>query len=291
MSITAVSFLYNEDTILERSLAALRPFLDEIVVVDLESTDGTLAICKKYADKVLERPWLICGDEYKSLLRDEANGDWLLWFYGDEVFPEKTVKAMKTVAATDEFTAYAFMRQEYMDGIRLMPHGTAESPNYQNRLHKKIHGVHYNGLVHWEIPKELHTCPMPPDFYMEHIKTSAGQEFDSIRLYIYYHYLTWLYGDTQIDPYREYVASYRTIIHDSEAKNLSGEREISLAEEFWWDWRKYSHEQRVTLDEFKERTGIEYAEFLERRKDSGPGTFAIQPGIVDRAIREMNHEA
>lgn len=258
-TITAVSFFYNEEVTGEQSLAALRPFVDEIIVIDLESTDRTFEICKKYADKVIQKPWAICGDRWKMLLREEATSEWLLWFYGDEIFPEKTAKAMKTVAGTDEYTAFAFMRHEIMDGIRLMPHGTIDSPNYQNRLHRKCPEIFYTELVHAEIHGKYHACSMPPDYYIEHHKTSKDQEFDNIRLYIYYKYLIWLYGDTQIEPYREMVSSYRQIVHDSEVNIEKGIRRKHPAEEEWWRWRDF--QQIVTSPE---------------------------GDIVDRAIREMN---
>ncbi len=284
-TLTAVSFVFNEIETVEQSLIALRPHVDEIVIVDLESKDGTTDVIKKYADKMYVRPWMMCGDGYKPFLREHAAGDWLLWFYPDEIFPERTAKSLKSIINTNEYTSFAFMRQEYMDGIRLMPHGTPESPNYQNRLHKKMDGVEYNGLVHWEVPKELHTCPMPPEYYFEHHKTSVGQEFDSIRLYIFYHHLIWLYGDTQLEPYAESVRSYHDIINQSEAKNLSGERGISLAEEFWWDWSKYADRPRLSLDEFRETVGVDYPTFLKIRKQGGGKTFFVDPNIVDEALQ------
>lgn len=258
MKISALSFVYNEEVHIEESLKALRPHVDEILIVDLESTDKTNEIATRYADAMYIKPWLICGDGYKEFLREKSSGDWLLWFFPDELFPEKTAKALKEIVNMEEYTAFSFMRQEYMDGVRLMPHGTKESPNYQNRLHKKCDEIFYTELVHAELHGEFKCCPMPPEFFIEHHKTSKDQEFDNIRLYIWYKYLVWKYGDTKVYPYAEYVASYRKIIRDSESKNTTGDRRIHPGEEEWWRWRDFP-----ILSEGK---------------------------IVDRAIKEMSDE-
>lgn len=256
MKLSALSFVYNEEEHIENSLKALRPHVNEILIVDLESTDKTREIAEKYVDKIYVRPYLLCGDQYKMFLREQSAGDWILWFYPDELWIQKTAEALKKIIQTDKYDAFAFMRQEYMDGIRLMPHGTTQSPNYQNRLHRKCDKIFYTELVHAEIHGSYHTCPMPPEYHFEHYKSSKSQEFDNVRLYIWYKYLVWLYGDTQVEPYKTYVESYRKIISDSEAKIVSGERRKHPAEEEWWKWRDFK------LVEDKE--------------------------IVDKAIKEMN---
>ena len=239
IKISALSFVFNEEGCIEKSLQALRPYVDEIIIVDLESTDGTKHIASNYADKLFSRPWQICGDENKMFLREQSSGDWLLWFYPDEVWPPFSAEALKKIVKTEGFDAFSFMRQEYMDGIRLMPHGTPQSPNYQNRLHRKCDKIFYTGLVHAELHGSFKACPMPPEYYFEHHKTSKAQEFDNVRLYIWYKYLVWKYGDTHVEPYRTYVASYRKIIADSEAKIATGERRKHPAEEEWWRWRDF----------------------------------------------------
>ena len=86
--ISVVSFVYNEALHIEETLQALRPWVDEIIIADLESKDRTAEIAKKYADKVFIKPWALCGDGYKEFLHYQATGDWLLWWYPDELFPD-----------------------------------------------------------------------------------------------------------------------------------------------------------------------------------------------------------
>lgn len=290
--ISALTFLYNEQTHLEKSLQALRPYVDEILIVDTESTDRSYGIGLKHADKIWIRPWGLCGDQNKNFLYHQSTGDWLLWFYPDELWVKQTCEKFKELIEKfgNEFDTFSFMRREYMDGTRLLPHGTDASPNYQNRLHRKCDNIFYTGLVHAEIHRVDErlgkNCTVPGEYFMEHHKTSVEQEYDNIRLYIWYKYSIWLYGNTSVSPFKTYVDSYKKIVRDSEARNLSGDRGIHLSEEFWQDWRKYADMGRITLVQFKEIAGMEYAAFLEGKKSTDK-EFTINRDIIDKAIKEQ----
>lgn len=293
--ISAVTFCYNEAPKIEDSLKALKGNVDEIIVFDLESTDETNIIACKYADIVKMVPYLLCGDSYKQSLHDIAKGDWLLWWYPDEVFSENTARDLRQFTLNNLFNTYCFMRREFMDGVRIgynkdgrvFQFGTNDSPNYQRRLIRKQPDIFYTEMVHAEVHGKVVSHSLPCEYYMEHRKSSRDQELDNIRLYIWYKFLTFKYGETKVQPYREYVASYRQIVKDSEKKNLSGERKISLMEEFWWNWRTYAHLGRITLQEFNNMTGVPYEEFI-RCKDTDLGKkIIIEEGIRDRILEEM----
>ena len=68
MSISLCSFVFNEEKNIDNWLFPLKPFVSEILIFDLESTDNTFELCKKYTDKVYRRPYLLCGDYYKQEL-------------------------------------------------------------------------------------------------------------------------------------------------------------------------------------------------------------------------------
>lgn len=256
--ISALTFVWNEEKNIARCLSHIKPYVDEIVIFDLESTDKTAEIARDFTDKVFVRPYLLCGDVYKMELVNMAKNHWLLWFYPDEVWPKKVCSMFPDLIRSERWTAYTFMRHEYIDNVRMqferdgeiIAHGTEGCPNYQNRLHKTGRGIFYTELVHAELHGKFEVCPMPPEFYFEHYKDSAGQELDNVRLYIYYKYLVWKYDGVKLEPYRTYVQSYKKIIAESEAYNKSGERRIHPAEEEWWHWRDF---ELVTGDKIVDR--------------------------------------
>lgn len=262
--ISAVSFVYNESKDIRACLENIAPHVDEVLIVDMDSQDGTAEIAYDFTREIYRMPHLVCGDAYKQFLAYTAKGDWLLWFYPDERFSPAFLERMRKFAESSEFDSYALMRHEYRDDIRLMPHGTNESPNYQNRLHRRGQGIFYTELVHAELHGRFRNCQLPPEFFMEHRKTNLGQEFDNYRTYIELKHLLFKYRSTPLQPYKTYCDSYRQIIKDSEAANMVGTRLIHPAEEFFWIWWMFKDRNRITKDDFKSEFGIEYDQFASR---------------------------
>ena len=250
--ISAVSFIYNEASCIGEALENISPYVDEILLVDMDSTDGTAEIAYRYTKEIYKKPHLICGDQYKDFLAANAKGDWLLWFYPDERFSTAFLEKAHELAETENYDAYALMRHEYRDGIRLMPHGTIESPNHQNRLHRRGKGIFYTELVHAELHGRYRSCALPPELFMEHRKENVGQEFDNWRTYVEMKHLLWKYRDTKVQPYKTYCDSYRQIIRDSEVKNADGSRLRHPAEEMWWEWWIYRNAERMTFEQWIE---------------------------------------
>ena len=248
--ISAVTFAYNEADNIRECLANIAPHVDELIIVDVESTDKTPEIAYEFTKNVHIKPYLICGDAYKEFLCYAAKGDWLLWFYPDERFSEKFLTEMHKLAESDSYDAYAVMRHEYRDGAKLEWFATTQDPNYQNRLHRKGQGIFYTELVHAELHGRYRSCYLPPEYYMEHRKLVADQEFDNFRLYVEYKHLLWKYRNTKVEPFKMYCDSYKQIIHDSEAKNATGERGTHPAEERWWEWWELQSKGRITLQEW-----------------------------------------
>ncbi len=272
--ISALSFIYNEADNIEASMKALEGGVDEFVIFDLESTDGTGDIAKKFTNNVFTVPYLLCGDGYKNQLVTKAKGDWLLWFYPDEVFSECAVKSFKQLmeeAVSSKVNCYAFMQRMFWNGERatclknnvVEYYGTSRVPTYAIRLIKRTPELFYTELVHGEVHGNLKLVNLSDEeLYLSHYKTTKSQDFSNFRVNIGYKYLISRYGDTKIQPYKDFIDSYKKMISDNEAKNLSGERQINLSEEFWWNWQAYSHLGVVTLEEFQKITGMSYEMFL-----------------------------
>lgn len=266
--ISACSFVYNEENHIRESLENISPYVDQILIVDTESTDRTIEIAYEFTKDIYRKPHLICGDYYKDFLTYTAKGDWILWFYPDERFGENFLKEMRKLVESENYDAFAVMRHEYMDGGRLMPHGTNGNPNYQNRLHRRGQGIYYTELVHAELHGRYRPCYLPEEYFMEHRKDSVMQEFDNYRTYCEMKHLLWKYRDTKLEPYKTFLDSYRRIISESEVKNSDGSRLRHPAEEFWWQWWDHRDAKRLTKEEF-------YNLYLEKCKK---GAEAISRG-------------
>lgn len=270
--VSLLSWVHNEEHHMEEWLSQLSPYVSEIILMDVESTDQTGEIAKKFTTKVYRRPFMLCGDQYRLELLLMASQPWILWSYPDERWPEKTLGALEKLSQQDRWTAYAFMRHEYMDRTRMafgkegktIYHGTPESPNYQTRMFKRGTGLYWTELVHAEYHGKATVCPLPPEYFFEHQKTVSDQSFDNWRTYTWAKSLIWRYRDTSVEPYKRYIESYVTMVKDSELLNLTGQRSLHMSEEFWWEWWKYKDEPRISLEGFESRTGMPYGEFLAK---------------------------
>lgn len=88
----------NEDTI-EAAMRSIKPWVDEMIVVDTGSKDQTPDICRDLGAKVFEFPW--CDDF--SAARNESlkhcTGDWIFWMDSDDVIDEGNGRALRALLA------------------------------------------------------------------------------------------------------------------------------------------------------------------------------------------------
>lgn len=83
MEISAVIIALDEEKRLEPALKSLEGVVSEIVVVDGGSTDGTVALARRYTPKVFERTWTNFSDQ-KNFGNSKATRPWILSLDADE---------------------------------------------------------------------------------------------------------------------------------------------------------------------------------------------------------------
>lgn len=71
------------------SIAAVRPYVDEVIAVDIESTDGTFSVLDKLCDKVLTSSWDGRDTTPRAFMKHvECSGDVIIFFEADEVYDD-----------------------------------------------------------------------------------------------------------------------------------------------------------------------------------------------------------
>lgn len=142
----------NEAATLERTLRAARPHVDEIVVVDTGSTDGTRAIAQRYADVFDEIVWPDSFSLARNYSMDLATGEWILILDGDE-YIEDPADWARLLAALDAPGAAAVA----LPVRNLLPEGNvlAADVTWQERIFRRHPLIRYAGRVHNQITEGL----------------------------------------------------------------------------------------------------------------------------------------
>ena len=75
------------------AISAVRPYVDEIVAVDIESTDNTKEILHKLCEKVLTSSWGSRDTTPNAFLKNiHCSGDTIIFFEADEVYDDNLLK-------------------------------------------------------------------------------------------------------------------------------------------------------------------------------------------------------
>ncbi|HEV8585040.1 MAG TPA: glycosyltransferase family 2 protein [Methylomirabilota bacterium] len=125
---------------------------DEIVVVDAESEDKTVALAREFTDRVVVRPWPGYAAQKNAAL-DLATGGWVLSLDADEVVSAELRAEIAAVLALDgPADGYAVPRRNIFWG-RWVRHGGLY-PDWQVRLFRRGRGRFVERAVHESVAVE-----------------------------------------------------------------------------------------------------------------------------------------
>ncbi|OQP50635.1 hypothetical protein A4H97_01995 [Niastella yeongjuensis] len=144
-AITAVIITKNEERNIKRCLDSLMPVVDEIIVVDSNSTDNTVAICQQAGAKVILQNWLGYGPQ-KNLGNNAASHDYILSIDADEALDEQLTQAILEEKRKGLQGIYQLSRFNYYYG-KFIRHG-ADYPDKKIRLFNRAN-------THWD-EKDVH---------------------------------------------------------------------------------------------------------------------------------------
>lgn len=147
MKITATVITFNEEHNITAALESLS-WADEIVVVDSESADQTVAIAKRFTDRVFVRPWPGYSAQ-KNFAAEQSTNDWIFSLDADErVSPEllKEILALKGNANPVSSAAFEMPRFTFYLG-RWIKH-CGWRPDHKTRLYDRSRARWRGEFVH-----------------------------------------------------------------------------------------------------------------------------------------------
>lgn len=119
---------------------------DEIIVVDAQSQDETVAIARTFTGNVFVEPWRGFSGQ-KNFALEKAQGEWVLWLDADErITPELAAEIRARLADTPEQSGFEMPRKAFFLG-RWIKH-CGWYPGHVLRLFRRAAGRFDDHQVH-----------------------------------------------------------------------------------------------------------------------------------------------
>lgn len=142
----------NEAETLEQCLRLARPHVDEIVVVDTGSTDGTQDIARRYADVYDEIEWPGSFSDARNHSFDLASGDYILVLDGDEYIEgDDAWQAIRNTIAGGGIVCVVLPVRNILPSNQIV----AADRMWQERVLRNHPMIRYMGRVHNQIQESV----------------------------------------------------------------------------------------------------------------------------------------
>jgi len=146
--ISAVVNTWNEEKNIERCLKSVK-WVDEIVVTDMQSTDKTVEIAKKYGAKVFFHKYTGYVEPARNFALSKATGDWILILDADEEIALSLADKLIKVVEKNKCDFVRLPRKNIIFGKWIK--NSRWWPDYNIRFFKK-------GKVSWS--DKIHSVPL-----------------------------------------------------------------------------------------------------------------------------------
>ena len=150
LKITACWIVRDDAERLRLSINSVKPYVDELVVVDTGSTDDTIDAARSLGANVFEQAWADDFSAPRNLAIEKATGNWIVFLDSDEYFPgEIGVNLRPTIDIAIRQRKDALLIS--LVNIDVDKHNDILDSTYLCRIFKKLEGIHYVGRIHEEL--------------------------------------------------------------------------------------------------------------------------------------------
>jgi len=143
-SISAFVICYNRADTLATCLRGLS-FVDELIVIDKSSTDGSAGIARQFADRVLIVDWSPTVEETRSFALRLCRHEWILFLDDDECLDPGAGAAIREELSLPRASIYEFPLRHYILGRH--DERAYYWPEHHLRLFRRG-AVTFSGTVH-----------------------------------------------------------------------------------------------------------------------------------------------
>jgi tetratricopeptide (TPR) repeat protein len=164
VTVSLALIVRNAERTLPRCLASVDGAVDEIVVVDTGSTDGTKAVARRYTDRVLDCAWHDDFGAARQFAFDQARGDWVGWLDADDVVTGGEHIRPLCAAAAQEVGAFYWRYVCARDAW-----GNVACEFWRERLVRNDGSFRWAGRIHEAlVPRRACATARTPEIVVEH---------------------------------------------------------------------------------------------------------------------------
>ena len=163
----------NETRNLPDCLESVRGLVDETVIVDTGSTDGTPDMAQRLGAQVAQAPWPDSFAAARNEALRRASGRWVLWIDADERLRPAEHDRVRRLLRPGPVGAYV------VEIMNHQPDGKTPQRSTGHRLFRRLHGVRFRGRVHEQIAPSIERLGLeirPADFVIDHYGYALGED-------------------------------------------------------------------------------------------------------------------
>lgn len=150
MAVSAVINTWNEEKNIKRCIDSLTSWVDEIIIVDMQSTDATREIAEKLGAKVFIHPQIGFVEPARNFAIEKAIGEWIFVIDADEEIGTHLSSKIQTLTIGSHGKSFFRIPRKNIIFNKWIRHARWW-PDLQIRLFKK-------GSVSWL--NEIHSIPV-----------------------------------------------------------------------------------------------------------------------------------
>lgn len=170
---------YNEEKNIANAIESV-PFADEIIIVDMYSSDRTVEIAKRYSNvKVFNFEPCGYADPARQYAIEQVSNDWVMVLDADELVTPVLWNELKSVVENDLADVVQIPRVNYMFGEKIICGGWAKDTVL--RFFKKSSIIGYSARVHsdfYQFPTDVRKIFLDiPEAYILHFNYLGIEHF------------------------------------------------------------------------------------------------------------------
>lgn len=146
MKISCVIITHNEEQKIADAIRSV-DFVDEVLVVDSESTDRTREVAENLGARVIVQAWQGFAKQ-KQFAADHASNHWILSLDADERVSPKLRESVMRLASEDECSVAAFRCARLTRYMGREIRHCGWYPDWQVRLFDRTRGTWSNRVIH-----------------------------------------------------------------------------------------------------------------------------------------------